>query len=67
MTATAVSEKAAGGEALIAPGRSSEKDFKLEKPGLHATGLAITIFSFSLISIITEATATSLLLQNMKS
>lgn len=61
MTATADSENAACEEELTAPERSSEKDFKLESPGLHATGLAITVFSVSLISMITVATARSLL------
>lgn len=61
MTATAVSVKAADGEALDATQRRFEKDFGMEKRGLHATGLAITIFSFSSISTMIVATAITLL------
>lgn len=46
-----------GGEELTAPDRNSEKDFKRERRGLHATGFAITNFSFSSISIVTKARA----------
>lgn len=45
-------EDAIGGEALIAPARSSENDLKVEQVGLEATGLATTTLSASSISII---------------
>lgn len=51
MAAKEVSGHGVGGEALMAPARSSEKDLKLEQVGLEATGLATTILSDSLISI----------------
>lgn len=54
MAGTAVSEHSFGGEALIAPARSSEKDLNLEQLGLDATGLAITTLSASLRSILSE-------------
>lgn len=48
------SENVLGGEALMAPARSSEKDLKWEREGLEATGLAKTIFSASLTSIVSK-------------
>lgn len=51
MAVTAASEHVLEGEALMAPARSLEKDLKLERGGLDATGFAITSFSVSLISI----------------
>lgn len=46
------SENVLGGEALMAPARSSEKDLKWGREGLEATGLAKTIFSASWTSIV---------------
>ena len=51
MAAKEVSGHGVGGDALMAPARSSEKDLKLEQVGFEATGLATTILSDSLISI----------------
>lgn len=48
IAATAVLDNALGDEVVQ---RSSVKDLKPEKAGLDATGLAITIFPASLISI----------------
>lgn len=56
MAAKEVSGDGVGGEALMAPARSSEKDLKLEQLGLEATGLATTILSDSLISIFNRFT-----------
>lgn len=51
MAAKEVSGHEVGGEALMAPARSSEKDLKLEQVGLEATGLATTVLSDPLSSI----------------
>lgn len=52
--AAVVSTQLLGGDALIAPARSSEKDLKWEQEGLEAMGLAITVLSASLTSIFIE-------------
>lgn len=51
MVATADSVHALGGEELIAPARSSEKDRKFELVGREATGFVITTLSVSFVSI----------------
>lgn len=52
MAVTAVLEHSLEGEESIAPARRSEKDLKLEQVGLEGIGLAITILSASLTSIL---------------
>lgn len=52
MAVTAILEHSLEGEESMAPARRSEKDRKLEQLGLEGTGLAITILSASLTSIL---------------
>lgn len=52
MAVTAFSAHTLEGDTLMAPASNSEKDLKEEQLGLEATGLAITVLSASLTSIL---------------